>query len=1213
MVKRRIMYLIILAVSFWIMLMYNGVLMEGIFVVAVLLPVILIILMYIAKSSIYVKWMSSTIKTEESKPIKITAVISNHFFLPANRVELTFEIEDSLGNKEECKMVTNLMSYTERYCTMEFCPNYSGYILVRLKRIKINDVLGLTCTKKKIGSVLRIMVMPKNLEDMFVTVENNMQYKEEGDEYADNIPGYDKSQIFDMNRYQTGDNIKDIHWKLSIKTDELIVKRYSFPIENQVNVFIDYGKPANKKITAAGVDRFYRRLFSLLNELEKDNDHINIYAFTGSDNGCIKLNKDDILYLDINDSSFVNTVCENFGSCIGTGSNILISSRITKEMLADYISLSDYYIDWDDLYSDKDNTIEELVIQEAKIIGINMETPDEKDKPLAAFGEELYINKDNEDVEIYTYIVRMLFVLFGSISPALIFYDVLVVYNSTPFKVIMYPLAAVAIMFISVFIKKKVIKIIYLAAAFIGILFLIGIKNIINGAVQTVMAFGKSMVYHETSYGLTESGSYEISCFVALIAFVFAVLLFAFTWNSVTVIIHMIITIPFIALCFAYGCVPSGVCTVMYVVYISGLLAYSITYKNIVKAEERVRKKAFYESTINIGAVLSYAVMCVAFAIMMINVLKGYHRPGFLVDLKSEINMMMENFGLEDNDGNSNIATGGANKGKLGTVDKVKYSGKTVLNVEVTGELNFPLYLRGYIGSEYTGSSWDVPDDDKNAEMSEKMTQRQLLFHEVYNLPYYIMSEKKNDTQSLGVVNFYRGRVKIENMYENDLTYYIPYGAYVPPDIVLSKDGVIINNAYGPKTYEVYQLQGMENLQKYMEAAYESGYTKYCKKEENYEKIVYEYYSKYDGSETAGERLKNEMPWEYTIDGITYNLYDGPENIGYEPYIKAVCNYLDKNYEYTLSPGKLENGRDFLEQFMERKKGYCTYFATIATEMFRIYGIPARYVEGYYVKPQAAELIDYYKNNTITVEVKDDNAHAWTEIYIDGLGFIPIETTPGYTGINYKYRDNTENEPATTGNSGNNGNVNKNPNETTTANAEQKTTLAEKADKDTDEKEADEGADLFGFMKNKYIATLLAVVAIVTVILGRKSHYDRKNDEVIRQKNRADEADMWEKQLMEMARSIKPVLMFKKNGTREQMADTIVTYLDRSNEKTIDRKELENMFYIFDKAVYSEEGVRRKEMNKAAGVAEAVLKGLYKDQKCIRKLFIKYIKCLYLK
>ena len=71
------------------------------------------------------------------------------------------------------------------------------------------------------------------------------------------------------------------------------------------------------------------------------------------------------------------------------------------------------------------------------------------------------------------------------------------------------------------------------------------------------------------------------------------------------------------------------------------------------------------------------------------------------------------------------------------------------------------------------------------------------------------------------------------------------------------------------------------------------------------------------------------------------------------------------------------------------------HFATAATLLFRYFGIPARYVEGYLITPEDASRIvsgEWFS-------VPRERVHAWTEIYIDGIGFVPLEVTPEFYGV----------------------------------------------------------------------------------------------------------------------------------------------------------------------------------------------------------------------
>ena len=60
--------------------------------------------------------------------------------------------------------------------------------------------------------------------------------------------------------------------------------------------------------------------------------------------------------------------------------------------------------------------------------------------------------------------------------------------------------------------------------------------------------------------------------------------------------------------------------------------------------------------------------------------------------------------------------------------------------------------------------------------------------------------------------------------------------------------------------------------------------------------------------------------------------------------------------------------------------------------MLRYYGVPARYVEGYFLSADEAERYAAGEKIILT----EEHAHAWTEYYLSGVGFIPFEVTPGY-------------------------------------------------------------------------------------------------------------------------------------------------------------------------------------------------------------------------
>ncbi len=110
--------------------------------------------------------------------------------------------------------------------------------------------------------------------------------------------------------------------------------------------------------------------------------------------------------------------------------------------------------------------------------------------------------------------------------------------------------------------------------------------------------------------------------------------------------------------------------------------------------------------------------------------------------------------------------------------------------------------------------------------------------------------------------------------------------------------------------------------------------------------------------------------------------------------VKAVEAFLSSSYEYTLEPEKTPSNRDFVDYFLfTQREGYCTYYATAMAVMLRTLGIPARYVEGYMMPSETIDENVYHVTN--------NQAHAWTEVYFEGLGWIPFEPTAPFIASFY--------------------------------------------------------------------------------------------------------------------------------------------------------------------------------------------------------------------
>ncbi|HEX5323607.1 MAG TPA: transglutaminase domain-containing protein, partial [Capsulimonadaceae bacterium] len=104
-----------------------------------------------------------------------------------------------------------------------------------------------------------------------------------------------------------------------------------------------------------------------------------------------------------------------------------------------------------------------------------------------------------------------------------------------------------------------------------------------------------------------------------------------------------------------------------------------------------------------------------------------------------------------------------------------------------------------------------------------------------------------------------------------------------------------------------------------------------------------------------------------------------------EEKIAAVTNFLMSHYTYSLTihPGPGDPVSNFL---LHRKSAYCEYFASAAALLLRYLDVPTRYVVGYYAHEADGP--------NVTV-VRQWDAHAWAESWVDGVGWVTVDATPG--------------------------------------------------------------------------------------------------------------------------------------------------------------------------------------------------------------------------
>jgi transglutaminase-like putative cysteine protease len=102
--------------------------------------------------------------------------------------------------------------------------------------------------------------------------------------------------------------------------------------------------------------------------------------------------------------------------------------------------------------------------------------------------------------------------------------------------------------------------------------------------------------------------------------------------------------------------------------------------------------------------------------------------------------------------------------------------------------------------------------------------------------------------------------------------------------------------------------------------------------------------------------------------------------------VRRVEDYLlrQERFRYTTDVPP-PDGEPLLQFLFHTHAGYCQHFAGAAALLLRAAGIPSRVVVGFATGEKIAEH---------TWAVRDEDAHAWIEVYFPGVGWVPFNPTP---------------------------------------------------------------------------------------------------------------------------------------------------------------------------------------------------------------------------
>lgn len=265
MLKERIGYFILLAIIALVYIMSNSHLALLLLLFSVTAPCVsFMLLLYTARYISLELSAPALIMPEGKKSINYNVRNSSPF--PALKIEWEVSIKTQLLGKEtSMKVFTSVRGRSSGEISLSLANLCVGKLIVSTRQVKVYDLFGLFCLNVAAPREKCCLVYPR-LAEFNINMVNRVA-SEEGNIYSQYKSGSDKTEIFALHEYAQGDDLRKVHWKLSAKTDNLIVRDLGLPLDYPVVLLLEtqsIGAEEDEKLLSCCLEVFISLSLSFL-------------------------------------------------------------------------------------------------------------------------------------------------------------------------------------------------------------------------------------------------------------------------------------------------------------------------------------------------------------------------------------------------------------------------------------------------------------------------------------------------------------------------------------------------------------------------------------------------------------------------------------------------------------------------------------------------------------------------------------------------------------------------------------------------------------------------------------------------------------------------------------------------------------------------------------------------------------------------------------
>ena len=207
----------------------------GVLAVFVAAPIISWVTVFGCCKKLSICWTAPGV-TQKKKPFTLGVRLESKTGLPVGKTVAWLRMTNTATGQTQRKRIS-FRGNSDYTLESSFC----GCIECKAESLWCYDLFGVLPVKLNCKQKKRILVMPDTFPVEVSSVLN--QCRMDASDYSPDRKGYDRSETLQIREYVPGDSLQQIHWKLSSKMGDLVVRDASLPVDRQLMVFLDQTDP----------------------------------------------------------------------------------------------------------------------------------------------------------------------------------------------------------------------------------------------------------------------------------------------------------------------------------------------------------------------------------------------------------------------------------------------------------------------------------------------------------------------------------------------------------------------------------------------------------------------------------------------------------------------------------------------------------------------------------------------------------------------------------------------------------------------------------------------------------------------------------------------------------------------------------------------------------------------------------------------------------